>query len=153
MGKRPSKEQTRQALAEIQQEEIPFDQAPPIKGSNFEALKDLAVLDVKTHNFVDAWKKGYTGDGVTVGVLDGGTDFGHPDLIGTWQTWSGQTGVRAGWNGWPKAFDPYGTLQFLSCAEPDQPGPLLVHADQCAGLSGGHRRLPGQLRHPDRSIA
>ena len=25
----------------------------------------------------------------TVGVLDGGTDFGHPDLIGTWQTWSG----------------------------------------------------------------
>jgi len=35
-----------------------------------------------------AWDAGYAGEGVTVGVLDGGTDFGHPDLLGTWQVWS-----------------------------------------------------------------
>ena len=45
-------------------------------------------------------------------MLDGGTDFGHPDLIGTWQVWSGAP--DPGWNGWPKAFDPYGTLQWLA---------------------------------------
>lgn len=72
------------------------------------------MLDAKTHNFVEAWKDGYTGEGVTVGVLDGGTDFGHPDLIGTWQVWEGLSEPFAGWNGWPKAFDPFGTLQWLS---------------------------------------
>ena len=45
-------------------------------------LKKLALLDAKTHNFAEAWKAGFTGAGVTVGVLDGGTDFGHPDLSG-----------------------------------------------------------------------
>ncbi|HEX6621894.1 MAG TPA: hypothetical protein VF024_19680 [Solirubrobacteraceae bacterium] len=52
---------------------------------------------------------------MTAAVLDGGTDWGHPDLLGTWQTWSNAqaAGGDAGWNGWPKAFDPYGTLQLL----------------------------------------
>ena len=48
----------------------------------------MNVLDAKTHNFTGAWKAGYTGTGVTASVLDGGTDWGHPDLIGTWQTWT-----------------------------------------------------------------
>jgi hypothetical protein len=58
---------------------------------------------------------------VTAAVLDGGTDWGHPDLIGTWQTWSNAQAVDggdAGWNGWPKAFDPFGAIQLLLA--PDQ---------------------------------
>src|SRR5215216_3143389 len=101
------------ALRNLYRTEVPYSAAPVPHGSNFEALKDVAALDAKTHRFADAWAAGYTGQGVTVSVLDGGTDFGHPDLLGTWQTWSGQTGARAGWNGWPKAFDPYGSLVWL----------------------------------------
>ena len=114
VGKRPTAEALNKALRGLYEDEVPYSEAPPLAGSNFEALKELALLDAKTHNFAEAWEAGYTGTGTTVGVLDGGTDFGHPDLIGTWRTWSGQTGVRAGWNGWPKAFDPFGTLQWLS---------------------------------------
>ena len=42
----------------------------------------LNVLDARTHRFSGAWNEGYTGEGSTVAVLDGGTDFGHPDLLG-----------------------------------------------------------------------
>jgi hypothetical protein len=114
VGKKPTGTVLDQALRGLYRNEVPYSSAPPLQGSNFEELKDLAVLDAKTHNFAEAWEAGYTGSGVTVGVLDGGTDFGHPDLIGTWQAWSGQTGSREGWNGWPKAFDPFGTLQWLA---------------------------------------
>ena len=74
--------------------------------------------------------------GVTVGVLDGGTDFGHPDLIGTWQVWS--NAPDPGWNGWPKAFDPYGTLQWLAAPSNITDGLswyTLTQAKTCA-LSG-----------------
>jgi len=111
---RPSTDVLNKALKGLYAKEVPYSAAPPLAGSNFEELKELALLDAKTHNFAEAWDAGYTGTGVTVGVLDGGTDFGHPDLIGTWQTWSGLTGSRAAWNGWPKAFDPFGTLQWLA---------------------------------------
>jgi hypothetical protein len=47
---------------------------------------------------------GYDGTGVTVSILDGGSDWGHPDLIGTWLT---------GPSGWPQAYDPYDTLVLL----------------------------------------
>ncbi|HEY7379893.1 MAG TPA: S8 family serine peptidase [Gaiella sp.] len=119
-----SKAKLNDALKGLYKREVPYSRAPKLKGSNFEKLKKLGVLDAKTHDFAGAWKAGYTGEGVTVGVLDGGTDWGHPDLIGTWQTWSGATSgatVDAGWNGWPKAFDPYGTLQWLAApAQVDQ---------------------------------
>ena len=85
--------------------EVPYSAAPPLKASNFEELEELALLDAKTHRFAEAWEAGYTGAGSVVSVLDGGTDFGHPDLIGTWQT-------RAT-TGWPNAFDPFGTLVLL----------------------------------------
>ncbi len=106
------KQKVNAVLKGLYKREVPFSKAPKLKGSNFEQLKKLAVLDAKTHNFVEAWKAGFTGAGTTVGVLDGGTDFGHPDLIGTWQTWSGAP--DPGWDGWPKAFDPYGTLVWLA---------------------------------------
>jgi Subtilase family len=117
VGRKPNGTVLDQALRGLYRNEVPYSAAPPLQGSNFEELKDLAVLDVKTHEFAEAWQAGFTGTGVTVGVMDGGTDFGHPDLIGTWQEWENQTGVRAGWNGWPKAFDPFGVLQMLSFFE------------------------------------
>ncbi|MGH9228201.1 MAG: S8 family serine peptidase, partial [Acidimicrobiales bacterium] len=118
VGKRPDAAAQQAALRGMRRKEVPYPKAPPLADSNFEDLRELGVLDAKTHNFVGAWDAGYTGEGSTVGVLDGGTDFGHPDLIGTWQVWSGLTGALAGWNDWPKAFDPFGTLQWL--AAPDQ---------------------------------
>jgi hypothetical protein len=84
--------------------EVPYSKAPPIKTTNFEQLKQLALLDAKTHDFAEAWKMGYDGTGVTVSILDGGTDWGHPDLIGTWKLAA---------NGWPRAFDPIDTLFLL----------------------------------------
>jgi Subtilase family len=106
------KEQVNAALQGLYKREVPYSHAPKLRGSNFEKLKELAILDVKTHNFVSAWNAGFTGAGVTLGVMDGGTDFGHPDLIGTWKTWT--NAFDPGWNGWPMAFDPFGTLQWLS---------------------------------------
>ena len=106
-----NQQQINAALAGLYKREVSFSKAPKLKGSNFEKLKKLAVLDAKTHDFARAWKDGFTGKGVTVGVMDGGTDFGHPDLIGTWQTWS--NAPDPGWNGWPKAFDPFGVAQWI----------------------------------------
>src|SRR3954447_6920292 len=53
--------------------DVPYGKAPPLKGSNFEKMKKLNVLDARTHNFTDAWNAGYDGSGSTVGVMDGGT--------------------------------------------------------------------------------
>lgn len=112
VGQRFDREKVNAALKGLYKREVSYAKAPAPKGSNFEQLKKLALLDAKSHNFVEAWNAGFTGAGVTVGVLDGGTDFGHPDLLGTWQTWS--NAPDPGWNGWPKAFDPYGTLIWLA---------------------------------------
>ena len=114
LHKVPTKAEQQAALTRAKTSEVPYSEAPPPRTSNFDKLKKQNLLDAKSHNFTGAWNDGYTGTGITVGVLDGGTDFGHPDLLNTWQTWSGQTGAKAGWNGWPKAFDPFGTLQWLS---------------------------------------
>jgi hypothetical protein len=117
VGRQPSQATGAAALKDLAADEVPYSQAPAPKGSNFEQLRKLGVMDAKTHNFKGAWDAGYAGEGVTVGVLDGGTDFGHPDLLNTWQTWSGATDSDVtddGWNGWPKAFDPFGTLQWLA---------------------------------------
>jgi Subtilase family len=120
LNRRPSKATLRARRDALKRDDVPYDKAPDLARSNFDELKKLGVMDARTHDFASAWRAGYAGEGSTVGVLDGGTDFGHPDLIGTWQTWSGATDtatVDDGWNGWPKAFDPYDTLVWL--AAPD----------------------------------
>lgn len=99
------------AVAEIQEgDDVPYSDAPAPKPSKFQQFKKYNVLDAKTHNFTEAWKKGYTGKGSTVAVFDSGTDWSHPDLIGA--------KVAKAENGWPAAFDPFGTLQWL--ADPSQ---------------------------------
>jgi uncharacterized repeat protein (TIGR01451 family) len=56
------------------------------------------VMDAKA-----AWDMGYTGEGVIVGHLDDGCDFGHPDLEGTWATVMDETSP---YYGWPLVYDP-----------------------------------------------
>ena len=89
----PTRAKQMAALEAMSAGEVPYSAAPPLKGSNFEALKKLNLLDAKTHNFSGAWKAGYTGTGSTVSVMDGGTDFGHPDLIGTCYALFFRTGI------------------------------------------------------------
>jgi hypothetical protein len=113
---RPDAAALQAAMATMRRNEVPYSRARQPRGSNLAALMDLAVLDARTHAFAGAWEAGFTGEGVTLGVLDGGTDFAHPDLLGTWKVWPTVTssGSRdGGWSGWPMAFDPYGTLLWL----------------------------------------
>lgn len=125
--KRPTRAKQLSVMRAMQATEVPYSEAPPLKGSNFEQLRKLNLLDARTHNFSGAWKAGYTGKGSTVAVLDGGTDFGHPDLIGTWRTWQADEiapnqPTRQGWVGWPKAFDPFGVLIWLQAPQFVQQG-------------------------------
>ena len=119
--------------------DVPYADAPPPLGSRFDQVKSVDLLDARTHNFKGAWAAGYTGTGVTVGVLDGGTDFGHPDLLGTWKTWeSGE------WAGWPMAFDPYGTLVLLAAPELVSQGLTFYTPTEPAGACKEDRRAkPG----------
>ena len=58
-----NQQQINAALAGLYKREVSFSKAPKLKGSNFEKLKKLAVLDAKTHDFARAWKDGFTGKG------------------------------------------------------------------------------------------
>jgi subtilisin family serine protease len=71
------------AVARAQNDDVPYADAPPPRGSTFEEYRKLNVLDARTHNVTEAWNEGFTGKGSTAAVLDSGTDWGHPDLIGT----------------------------------------------------------------------
>lgn len=61
------------------------------------------------HGTRDAWDQGFTGEGVTVAVLDTGVDFGHPDLHDAWRV------LPAGhpYGGWPQAYDPGGVYNYM----------------------------------------
>lgn len=63
------------------------------------------VLDV--HKSKAAWDLGYTGEGVKVMVNDTGTDFSHPDLMGTIARIHDATSP---YNGWPEMFDSFSML-------------------------------------------
>jgi subtilase family protein len=108
-GKEPNQTPSTAALKSfmnnLTRQEVPYSEAPAPKESRFEQVKNIELLDAKTHTFAKAWQAGFDGTGSTVAVLDGGTDFGHPDLLQN--TWA----VDA--SGWPRAYDPFGTLQWL----------------------------------------
>jgi subtilisin family serine protease len=88
---------------------VPYDKAPAPRGSTFDKFKKLDVLDAKTHDFTDAWNRGLTGEGTSVAVFDSGTDWSHPDLLGA--------KIQRRADGWPDAYDPFGTLQLLAAPE------------------------------------
>jgi subtilisin family serine protease len=99
------------AVAKVRNgKDVPYSDAPAPRPSRFQQFKKLNVLDAKSHNFTQAWNNGFTGRGTTVSVFDGGTDWSHPDLIGA--------KVQRRADGWPDAFDPFGTIQWLLA--PDQ---------------------------------
>jgi uncharacterized repeat protein (TIGR01451 family) len=68
------------------------------------------VMPEGPHQAKDAWKRGYTGKGVTVAVLDDGIDPAHPDLLGTQKIYSST--VRPQYNGWPYVFSPLSMLLY-----------------------------------------
>ena len=165
VGAQPDRGTRNDALRAFQKHSVPYSKAPPLKTSNFDQLKSMNVLDAKTHNFTGAWKAGYTGTGVTASVLDGGTDWGHPDLIGTWQTWSAgrrraTAPTRAGSAGRrrstptarsfcsprrslvPQGLSWYTLTQTAACT--------YVKRTASRRRRTTERALLGQLRHPDR---
>jgi len=71
------------------------------------------------HKSHEAWKKGFTGEGVVVGVMDTGVDFGHPDLQGTY-AWV--TDPTSPYYGWPMAFSYVSMLYFVQDLALGAPG-------------------------------
>ena len=67
LGAPAKKNDHKKLFKDLHGKEVPYSKAPAPHGSNFEALKNVAALDAKTHRFADAWAAGYTGQGVTVG--------------------------------------------------------------------------------------
>jgi len=64
----------------------------------------------KGHHVPEAWALGYTGYGVQVSTMDSGTDFGHPDLQGTFAR---DTNASSPYFDWPMAFDPNSMASYL----------------------------------------
>jgi hypothetical protein len=54
LNRRPSKAKLATLRQENASHEVPYRKAPAPKGSNFEQLKRLGVLDAKTHKFAEA---------------------------------------------------------------------------------------------------
>jgi hypothetical protein len=70
----------------------------------------------KGHHVPDAWALGYTGTGIRVAPMDSGTDFGHPDLQGTFARVEDPASPYFDpffGLGWPMAFDPYSMEVYL----------------------------------------
>jgi len=85
-------------------------QAVPYDGVQKAGVGASGWFDVQDgHKSAAAWTKGFTGDGVVVGVLDDGIDFGHPDLQGTYAWVKDQTSP---YFGWPMAFSQVSLTYF-----------------------------------------
>ena len=69
------------------------------------------VMPEGPHKAQTAWNRGYTGEGVTVAVLDDGIDPAHPDLLGTQKIYSST--VAPQYNGWPYVFSPFSMLLYV----------------------------------------
>lgn len=79
-----------------------------------ESVSPTSYIGVDVMGASGAWELGYTGQGVIVGQLDDGIDFGHPDLEGTWAT------VRdpaSPYYGWPLIYDPGPALIWVTFGE------------------------------------
>lgn len=74
-----------------------------LKSLGQEPIAPSMWLAKDIHGAPIAWKSGYTGAGVKIGVMDEGIDFGHPDLQGCQAR---VTNPESPYYGWPIAFDP-----------------------------------------------
>lgn len=59
------------------------------------------------HKSAAAWSNGYTGEGVVVADIDSGVDFCHPDLYGTWLTYTTTNSSNYTYDGVPNYLDYY----------------------------------------------
>ncbi len=92
-------------LAALRENEVSYAEA---LADDVGAAGWFDVLD--GHKSSDAWDKGFTGNGVIVGVLDDGIDFGHPDLHGTYAV---VTDPSSPYYGWPMAFSQVSMVYFM----------------------------------------
>ncbi len=94
-------------LEELLANEVPYSETDKEDSMSIQGWFD--VLD--GHKSAEAWAKGYTGDGVVLGILDDGVDFGHPDLQGTYAV---VTDPSSPYFGWPMAFSQVSVYYFAS---------------------------------------
>ena len=102
----PTVMQRLQRLQTLRSQAVPY---APAQSGGAEAKGWFDVQD--GHKSAAAWAKGFTGDGVVVGVLDDGIDFGHPDLQGTY-AWV--TDPASPYYGWPMAFSQVSMYYYAS---------------------------------------
>ncbi|MBI5566960.1 MAG: S8 family serine peptidase [Chloroflexi bacterium] len=102
----PTTMQRLQRLQTLRSQAVPYDQTQ-VAGAEAKGWFDVQ----DGHKSAAAWAKGFTGDGVIVGVLDDGIDFGHPDLQGTY-AWV--TDPASPYYGWPMAFSQVSMYYFAS---------------------------------------
>ena len=102
----PSQAELQARLDTLRAQAVPYDEAQAAE------VGARGWFDVQDgHKSASAWAKGFTGDGVVVGVLDDGIDFGHPDLQGTY-AWV--TDPASPYFGWPMAFSQVSMYYFAS---------------------------------------
>jgi uncharacterized repeat protein (TIGR01451 family) len=85
-------------LNQLRANELTYQEAQA-KADSLGAQGWFDVLD--GHKSSEAWKKGFTGQDVIVGVIDDGIDFAHPDLQGTYAV---VTDPDSPYYGWPMSF-------------------------------------------------
>ncbi len=87
----------------------PYDTIPLDKPEN----SPTTLRSGEIHGAIDAWERGYSGDGIVVAVADTGVDFAHPDLDGT------QARILDGgpYHGWPMMFDHNSMYYWLADGE------------------------------------
>ena len=96
----PDLQALRDRVEALKAMDLPYTVSPEVERGNWAtAWADVGL----THKSSTAWRKGYTGEGVLVGVADDGVDFAHPDLMGTWAT---VTDPASPHYGWPMMFSP-----------------------------------------------
>ena len=96
-----------QRIAELLANELTYQETETLT-DDVGASGWFDVLD--GHKSSEAWKKGFTGEGVILGVIDDGVDFAHPDLIGTSARVSDQ---GSPYFGWPMAYSQASTEYFV----------------------------------------
>lgn len=134
-------------FAEIRRKDVPFSAAPPLailagrgQAGTFsrdaqtvtpgEARTDGWYDAIGSHNTAAAWRRGWTGGGVRVGVADTGVDFVTPELMGTWAV---ITDPASPYAGWPQALDSQGLYQYVQDVQ--------VGSDGSEIGSGGHVQI------------
>jgi len=87
------------AVLDAEKAPEPYDTIP------FQSPRGIEPESVRSgeiHGAIDAWERGYSGEGMVVAIADTGVDFAHPDLNGT------QARVKdtnSPYDGWPMMFD------------------------------------------------